>query len=82
MAEASTGETLGASGGGAQSAAPYAISMSDIVAAAARIKGYVHKTPVLQSASVSDMVGCDLFFKVRYGGAADDLTRRGRQGKG
>ncbi len=35
----------------------------DILAAAARIAPYAHVTPVLQSASINELVGAELFFK-------------------
>lgn len=35
----------------------------DVLAAAARIAPHAHVTPVLQSSSLSDLVGADLFFK-------------------
>ena len=38
-------------------------SKDSIVAAHARIKPYIHRTPVLTSASIDDMAGCHLFFK-------------------
>ena len=38
-------------------------SKDSIVAAHTRIKPYIHRTPVLTSASIDDMAGCHLFFK-------------------
>ena len=35
----------------------------DIVAAAQRISGLIHKTPVLTSTSINQITGCDLYFK-------------------
>ena len=36
---------------------------NDVLAAAARIAPHAHVTPVLQSSSLSDLVGAELFFK-------------------
>ena len=38
-------------------------SKDSIIAAHNRIKPYIHRTPVLTSASVDEMAGCHLFFK-------------------
>ena len=38
-------------------------TFSDIQAAHARIKLYIHKTPVMTSQSLNDLAGCELFFK-------------------
>ena len=38
-------------------------NFNDVLAAAARISPYAHVTPVLQSSSLSDLVGAELFFK-------------------
>ncbi|MGH8107374.1 MAG: pyridoxal-phosphate dependent enzyme [Arenimonas sp.] len=38
-------------------------TFSDLLAAAARIAPYAHVTPVLQSASINELVGAELFFK-------------------
>jgi threonine dehydratase len=35
----------------------------DVVAAAARIEGYAHKTPVLTSRTVNEEFGAEVFFK-------------------
>lgn len=43
--------------------ATYAASLSDIKAAAQRIKPYAHRTPVLTCSAISDLAGCELFFK-------------------
>ena len=39
------------------------ISAQDILAAHALIKPYIHQTPVLQSSSLNDLAGCEVFFK-------------------
>lgn len=39
------------------------ISKSDIEQAHDRIRNYIHRTPVLTSASVDEIAGCSLFFK-------------------
>lgn len=39
------------------------ISKSDIEQAHERIRNYIHRTPVLTSASVDEIAGCSLFFK-------------------
>jgi len=36
---------------------------SDVQAAAARIQGYAHRTPVLTSRTINDEIGAELFFK-------------------
>lgn len=41
----------------------YAVSLADIRAAAARIAGHVHRTPVLTSRTFDDLAGRSLFFK-------------------
>jgi threonine dehydratase len=38
-------------------------NFSDIEKAHERIRPYVHKTPILSSKLINDIVGCDLFFK-------------------
>ena len=38
-------------------------NFNDVLSAAARIAPYAHVTPVLQSSSLSDLVGAELFFK-------------------
>ena len=38
-------------------------SKDSIIAAHNRIKPYIHRTPVLRSASIDEMAGCHLFFK-------------------
>lgn len=38
-------------------------TFSDVLAASARIAPYAHVTPVLQSSSLNDLVGAELFFK-------------------
>jgi threonine dehydratase len=39
------------------------VTIDDIRAAAARIAGHIHRTPVLTSRAVDAMAGCQLFFK-------------------
>jgi threonine dehydratase len=39
------------------------LTQSDIEAAHARIKPYIHQTPVLTNASINAMAGCEIFFK-------------------
>ena len=39
------------------------VNLSHILAAAERIKAYVHHTPVLQSRTLNELCGCDLVFK-------------------
>ncbi len=41
----------------------YAASLSDIRAAAERIAPYAHRTPIMTSAAISELAGCELFFK-------------------
>ena len=36
---------------------------SDLLDAAARIKTFIHKTPVLTSQTLNELIGCELFFK-------------------
>ena len=43
--------------------APELISIADIEAAAVRIVGQVERTPFLHSATLSEMVGCELWLK-------------------
>jgi threonine dehydratase len=43
--------------------ATYAISFDDITAAAARLRGHAHRTPVLTSRTADAMTGAQLFFK-------------------
>lgn len=38
-------------------------SKESIIAAHGRIKAYIHRTPVMTSGSIDEMVGCRLFFK-------------------
>lgn len=42
---------------------PLAIGPEDVVAAAARIRGIAHRTPVLTSRRLDDLVGASVFFK-------------------
>jgi threonine dehydratase len=44
---------------------------SDVIAAAARLAGHVHRTPVLTSRTADALLGCELFFK------AENLQRMG-----
>lgn len=44
---------------------------SDVIAAAARLAGHAHRTPVLTSRTADALLGCELFFK------ADNLQRMG-----
>lgn len=46
-------------------------TFDDVVAAAHRLKGMVHRTPVLRSTSADEMLGAQLFFK------AENLQRTG-----
>ncbi|MDH5520262.1 MAG: pyridoxal-phosphate dependent enzyme, partial [Acidimicrobiia bacterium] len=39
------------------------IDAADIEAAAARIAPYVHRTPLVTSAALSELAGCDLWMK-------------------
>lgn len=39
------------------------VNLSHILAAAERIKAYIHHTPVLQSRTLNELCGCDLVFK-------------------
>jgi len=41
----------------------YAATLDDIRAAAARIKPYAHRTPIMSCATISEMAGRDLLFK-------------------
>ena len=41
----------------------YIPTYDDVIAAHARIKPYIHKTPVLTSSYLNDLTGADLFFK-------------------
>ena len=38
-------------------------TFSDILAAHDLIKPYIHRTPVLTSKSINDLMGCELYFK-------------------
>jgi threonine dehydratase len=49
----------------------YAISFEDVTAAAARLQGHAHRTPVLTSRTADDLTGASLFFK------AENLQRVG-----
>ena len=40
-----------------------AVEIEDVIAAQARISPYIHKTPVMQSERLNELVGCNLFFK-------------------
>lgn len=40
-----------------------AIGIEDVRAAAARLKGRIHRTPVITSRSFNDLCGCSVFFK-------------------
>ena len=39
------------------------ISFADVLDASDRIRSFVHRTPVLTCAAISDRVGCNVFFK-------------------
>lgn len=41
----------------------YAANLSDVQAAAQRIASYIHRTPVVQCATLNQLAGCELFFK-------------------
>lgn len=41
----------------------FRVSQKDILDAHARIKSYIHRTPVLTSESVNEIAGCELYFK-------------------
>lgn len=47
----------------AEPAEPLAVSCDDIVAAQERLRPYVHRTPILTNATLSQLAGCELFFK-------------------
>ena len=53
-------------------------TLADVQAAAARIKPYVHRTPVLTCTSLNDLVGAALF-RVTYEASLHDLARQVRQ---
>ena len=40
-----------------------AIGIEDVRAAAVRLKGRIHRTPVITSRSFDDLCGCQVFFK-------------------
>jgi threonine dehydratase len=42
---------------------PYAVDSSDIHDAAARIAGFVHRTPVMTCSTIDALAGCSLYFK-------------------
>ena len=44
--------------------AKYCIDFEDVKAAACRIEGIAHRTPVLKSASINELADCQVFFKV------------------
>jgi threonine dehydratase len=52
-------------------AAPLAISAADVEAAAARLQGVAHRTPVITSRTVDEATGAQVFFK------AENLQRMG-----
>jgi threonine dehydratase len=52
-------------------AAPLAISAADVEAAAARLQGVAHRTPVVTSSTVDEATGAQVFFK------AENLQRMG-----
>jgi threonine dehydratase len=44
----------------------YAATLSDIRAAADRIKPYAHRTPIITCATINQMAGCQIFFKCEH----------------
>jgi threonine dehydratase len=50
--------------GQAAAAPTYAASLADIQAAAARIAGHAHVTPVMTCSTIDKLAGCRLHFKV------------------
>jgi threonine dehydratase len=52
-------------------------TFSNILAAAKRIKPYIHRTPILTSASINSMTGCEIFFKCENFQKAGAFKMRG-----
>ena len=52
-------------------------TLQQIEQAAARIAPYVHRTPVLQSRNLDELLGCNLFFKCENFQKAGAFKSRG-----
>lgn len=64
-----------------QALAPLPVTLADIEAAAARIKGAVVRTPCHHSPALSRLCGCDVYAKLDYLQATGSFKERGARNK-
>ncbi len=57
------------------------VTLDDIQAAAARLEPYLHRTPLLRSATLSRMAGCDLRLKAEHLQRGGSFKARGALNK-